>query len=192
MKPAEPTPVKFFCGVLYSDAAKLQQARDVMQQKFGPVQWTSLPFPFDMTDYYDPEMGVPIYRLFFSFEKLINPKALAQIKIDCNAVEDHLAVDGRRKVNLDPGYMDYDKVVLASAKYAGHKVYLDFGIYADTTMTYRKGRFYPSEWCFPDFKSGGYEEAFLHIRAQYKGQLRKMKKFADSSRFHPSSQVARK
>jgi hypothetical protein len=176
MKPIEPTPVKFFCGILYSDAEKLQQAFALMQQKYGPVEWTSPAFVFDMTDYYDPEMGDSIQRLFYSFENLVNPKNLAQIKIDCNEIEDLLAVDGLRKVNLDPGYMDYDKVVLASAKYAGHKIYLDFGIYADTTMMYRKGDYYPSEWCFPDFKSGDYKELFLHIRAQYKGQLRKLKK----------------
>jgi len=39
----------------------------------------------------------------------INPARLAEIKLICNDLEDQIAVDGKRKVNLDPGYMDYDK-----------------------------------------------------------------------------------
>ena len=164
MQPHEPTPVKLVCGVLFSDVNKLAQARALLQECYGPVDWT---------DYYVPEMGQPIFRLFFSFRELINPKELARIKIECNTIEEQVASNGLRKVNLDPGYLDYDKFVLASAKYAAHKIYLDFGIYADTTFIYRKGRFHPSEVCFPDFKSGLYNEVFLHIRATYKGQLRK-------------------
>jgi len=174
MKPFEPTPVKLVCGVLYSDAEKLAAARELLEQQFGPIEWKSKDFPFDVTDYYVPEMGSPISRLFFSFRHLINPKELAQIKIDCNDIENRLAIKGQRKVNLDPGYLDYDKFVLASAKYAGHKIYLDHGIYADTTFMYSKGQFHPSEYCFPDFKSGRYNEVFLHIRSLYKGHVRKM------------------
>jgi hypothetical protein len=118
-------------------------------------------------------MGSPIHRVFYSFRNLINPKELAPIKIECNTIEDQLAIDGRRKVNLDPGYLDYDKFVLASAKYAGHKIYLNYGIYADTTFMYSKGQYHPSDFCFPDFKSGLYNEVLLHIRAAYKKQVKK-------------------
>ena len=172
MQPQEPTPVKLVCAVLYSDAGKLAAARDRLEKEFGLIDHTSPVFPFDITDYYVPEMGAPIYRLFYSFQELINPKELASIKVACNDIEAQLAIDGQRKVNLDPGYLDYDKFVLASAKYAGHKIYLDYGIYADTTLKYSKGKYKPSVWCFPDFKSGLYETLFLHIRAMYKKQLR--------------------
>ena len=121
-------------------------------------------------------MGTPIHRLFYSFQNLINPKQLAQIKIDCNEIEEQLAVGGHRKVNIDPGYLDYDKFILASAKYNAHKIYLDLGIYADLTLTYRRGHFIPSQYCFPDFKNGVYEKEILFMRAKYKGQLRKMNK----------------
>lgn len=173
MQPHEPTPVKLVCGVLYSDTDKLVAARELLEKQCGPIEWKSKEFPFDVTDYYVPEMGSPIFRLFYSFRTLFNPKKLAQIKIHCNEIEDQFALDGLRKVNLDPGYLDYDKFVLASAKYAGHKIYLDHGIYADTTFMYSKGQFHPSDYCFPDFKSGRYNEVFLHIRAIYKGQVRK-------------------
>jgi len=176
MKPTEPTPVKLICGVLYSDEELLQKARENLEDKFGHIDYTSKIFPFDVTDYYIPEMGIPIFRLFYSFKELINPKELARIKIECNNIEEHLAVGEHRKVNIDPGYLDYDKLVLASAKYNAHKIYLDLGIWADLTLTYRRGHFIPSQYCFPDFKNGVYEKEILFMRAKYKGQLRKMNK----------------
>jgi hypothetical protein len=168
MKPQPPKPVKLFIGVLFSDEAKLEQARKLCEQEFGPLDWTSPDFPFDVTDYYCAEMGTGIVRRFWSFATLIQPDELPAVKLTTNRIEDELAVDGRRKVNLDPGYLDYDKVVLASAKYCGQKIYLRDGIYADLTLHYEKGHYYPYPWSFPDFKSGRYERAFLRIRELYK------------------------
>jgi hypothetical protein len=91
-----------------------------------------------------------------------------KIKIKTNEIEDLVAVKGKRKVNLDPGYMDFNKVILASAKYNGQKIYLDLGIYADPTLSFEKGNFNPYPYSFPDFKTGEYNETFLQIRALYK------------------------
>ena len=173
MKPAEPTPVKLFCGVLYSDDDLLQQAKMLLIEKYDEIDFQSAPVPFEITEYYRPEMGWPIYRIFWSFKRLINPIEIAQIKHECNEVEEQLAIDDQRKVNLDPGYLDYDKIVLASAKYNGQKIYLNFGIYADLTLHYEKGNFSPYPWSFPDFKSGHYNKTFLQIRETYKAQLKK-------------------
>jgi hypothetical protein len=174
MQPSEPMPVKLVCGVLYSDEKLLDLARQLLIEIYGPIDYKTQVFPFKVTDYYIPEMGSPIYRLFYSFKALINPKELARIKIECNEIEDKIAVGGKRKVNLDPGYMDYDKFVLASAKYNAHKIYLDFGIWADLTLMYTHGKLVPSDYAFPDFKTGEYEKEILFIRAKYKGQVRKM------------------
>ncbi len=141
--------------------------------QYGKIDFESQLFQFDVSDYYRAEMGWPIWRVFWSFEQLIAPNHIASIKIACNAMEQALAVEGHRKVNLDPGYMDYDKIVLASAKYNGQKIYLDFGIYADLTLRYEKGDYYPFPWSFPDFRSGKYNRTFLRMRELYKAQLKK-------------------
>lgn len=199
MKPEEPGPVKLVVGVLYSDEGLLEKGLALLSEIYGPVDYRSPAFPFDRTDYYVPEMGSPIFRIFVSHERLIHPRDLARIKIETNAMEEKLAVQSRsgrfetgpvperslnlperseslpegalsRKVNFDPGTMDYDKFVLASAKYNGQKVYLDLGIWADLTLHYEKGRFDPYPWSFPDFKSGLYQEVFMEIRARFKAQ----------------------
>lgn len=174
MQPSPPLPVKLICGILYSDAALLETAMGRLEQSYGRIDYRSPHFPFTITDYYVAEMGSPIWRLFCSFHPLISPAELPRIKIACNAIEAELEVAGRRKVNLDPGYMDYDKLVLASAKYNAHKIYLDLGIYADATLHYEKGRYQAAPYAFPDFRSGEYNEAFMNIRARYKGELRKL------------------
>lgn len=174
MKPVEPDRVKFFIGILYSDESLFGQALEMLHKKYGEIDFVSDPFPFDITDYYEPEMGSPIVRKFVSFERLIHPKELARIKIETNEVENLLTVRHDRKVNLDPGIMDYDKVVLASAKYNGQKIYLDHGIWADLTLHFEKNHFDPYPWSFPDFKKGLYNDIFLKIRQKYKGQRRKV------------------
>lgn len=173
MKPSEPVMAKLFCGVLYSDDNLLQKSQTLLVKKYGAIDYQSEPFEFAISEYYRPEMGWPIFRIFWSFTRLIHPKAIARIKIECNEIEQQLAIENNRKVNIDCGYMDYDKVVLASAKYNGQKIYLDFGIYADLTLHYEKGDFYPYPWSFPDFKSGAYNKTLLRIRENYKVQLKK-------------------
>jgi hypothetical protein len=173
MKPSKPIPVKLFCGALYSDAQLLKKSRLLLNKRYGEIDFQGEQFCFDISEYYRAEMGWPIYRLFWSFERLINPNEIARIKVECNEIEDQLAVHSNRKVNLDPGYLDYDKIVLASAKYNGQKIYLDYGIYADLTLHYEKGNYYPYPWSFPDFKNGGYNRTFLRIRELYKVQLKK-------------------
>jgi len=69
--------------------------------------------------------------------------------------------------------MDVCKVILASAKYNGQKIYLTDGIYADPTLHYEKGHFHPYPWSFPDFKTGQYERTFTRIRELYKAGRRK-------------------
>jgi hypothetical protein len=168
MIPSAPDPVKLFVGALFSDEDFFEQAVELLVREYGPVDYRSEPIPFDVTDYYQDEMGGPIQRIFLSFQELIDPGRLAEIKIKTNQIENQLAVEGRRKVNLDCGYMDVCKVVLASAKYNGQKIYMGQGIYADPTLHYEKGHFVPYPWSFPDFKTGQYEKIFLKIRDLYK------------------------
>ncbi|MCF7918612.1 MAG: DUF4416 family protein [Candidatus Cloacimonetes bacterium] len=171
MKPDKPQDVKLIIGFLYHELAAYQQAEELCREKWGSVDYHSKEYFFDMTSYYNEEMGMPIFRCFNSYQKLIDPSRLAEIKLQSNEIEDALTVTGKRRVNLDPGYLDYDKLVLASAKYNYQKIYLGEGIYADPTLFYRKGRFQAPEWAFPDFKAELYENDFLHIRFIYKKQL---------------------
>lgn len=171
--PKSPLPVKLIIAALYSDENLLNAAREKLLQHCGPIDFISQAFPFALTDYYVPEMGAPITRLFYGFAQLISPDDLARIKLATNAIESELSRNGKRLVNLDPGYLDPDKLVLASAKYNGQKIYLAEGIWADLTLHYEKGHFTAYPWSFADFRSGAYEKMFLRLREIYKAQLKR-------------------
>ena len=172
MQPQPPQQVLYFIGALYSRAHLLVQAKKLCAHRIAPLDMESASYPFEDTHYYDEEMGAGQQRHFFSFARLMSPGRLAALKIICNEIEDALAVNGKRKVNLDVGYMDFHKLVLASAKYNGQKVYLDLGIYADTTLVFESGAFRALENTFPDFSSSTYHSDFLRFRQRYKELLK--------------------
>jgi hypothetical protein len=171
-KPMPVTPVKLFTGILCADDALLEGARRTLENRFGPVDYVSSRFLFDLTNYYENEMGASIGRWFWSFERLIDPGILPQVKLFTNDTESEFAGDGKRKINLDPGYLDFHKVILASVKERAQKIYLGSGIYADPTLYYLKGRFHCYDWSLPDFKTDLYYPVFEELRKLYRTALR--------------------
>lgn len=166
-------PVKVIAAILYKERSPVDKALDMLSRNFGRVDYESPALPFDVTDYYHQEMGSPLSRLIVSFENLLPPSALAEIKKDSMEVEKALLnPGGGRSVNIDSGYMDFDKVVLGSVKPGPYKIYLRDDIWADMTLHYEKGTFHPFPWTFADFKDGRYNDFFLRIRESFKKQSR--------------------
>lgn len=167
-----PLPVKFFIASLYSSAECLQKAISLIEKEWGEIEFQSADYPFNVTDYYAPEMGSNINRKLLVFRELYSPVILVDMKLRCNAIEHEIAVDNKRLANLDAGYLDHNKIVLASAKDAGQKVYLDKGIYADLAGRYKAGKYQPFEWSFPDFRDGRYDVDLVAVRKIYMKQLK--------------------
>ncbi|MGB9847202.1 MAG: DUF4416 family protein, partial [Desulfotomaculales bacterium] len=90
-------PVKMLVGLLAARKELFDAVRMRLEQVWGPVDLQSEIMDFDYTRYYDNEMGRPLYRRFLSFEKRVDPGLLSGIKVATNALEDELAVDGRRQ-----------------------------------------------------------------------------------------------
>jgi len=165
-------PVKLVCGMLYREGKDGAAASGCLRRRFGPVDFESVSVPFTQTGYYQKEMGSGLRRKFFSFRKLIAADSLSGIKLITNRIETALSADGRRKVNLDPGYLDLARLVLASTKDFSHRIYISRGIYAEITLLYdRCGTFRPLEWTYPDYRSSCYLSIFERIRSIYYGQI---------------------
>lgn len=167
-----PEPMKYFVAILFCTPDALDAGKQALTNTWGPFDFEGRDYEFDMTNYYESEMGTPLYRRLVSFEHLLPPTELTDMKLRCNEIEDALAHDGKRIVNLDAGYLDHNKVVLASAKARGQKIYLDKGIYADLVGFYKHGRYQPFDWTFPDFTDGRYDQELLAIRQIYLRQRR--------------------
>jgi hypothetical protein len=171
-EPRSVNPVKLLVAILWSDAGALDQAIGALRAEWGEIDFRGPDHPFDMSDYYESEMGVDLRRQLAAFATLVPPESIRQAKLKCNTIEDRLASDGSRRVNLDIGYLDHNKVVLASVKYAGQKIHLGDGIYADMIARYKHGRYQPFEWTFPDFRDGRYDDELDQIRRVYLHQLK--------------------
>ncbi|MBD3246955.1 MAG: DUF4416 family protein [Candidatus Omnitrophica bacterium] len=166
-----PRPVKFFFGVLYSEESIYIRARELLAEKYGTCDFETKPVPFTFTDYYQEEMGSGLLRRFFSLRTLRTPARLVGIKLDSIGVEKKFSVGERRKINIDPGYINEAKLVLASTKDFSHRIYLSRGIFAEVTLTYQHRKFRPLPTTFPDYRTEWYREQFEQIRTRYREQL---------------------
>jgi hypothetical protein len=144
-----------------------------LESRFGPIDFKGAFTPFDATDYYRKEFGDGLHRGFASFRGLFDPAGLPDYKREAAALEAAWSAGGKRSCNLDAGYLDPDKLVLASYKRGPGKLYFRDGVYADMLLKYADGRFEPLPWAFPDFRDGRYNKGLLAIREKLKSELRK-------------------
>ncbi len=169
-KPARP--VKLFIGMIAQDPHGLEGPMKSLQANHGPLDFESLPKPWDYTPYYAEELGTSLIRKFIFFERLITPDELWNIKRATNKIEEQtgLVMDGkfRRRVNLDPGYLTQSKVVLATTKDFAHRIYLQEGIYAEVTLIYQGKSFQPMPYTYPDYRTKEYLELFNQARETYR------------------------
>ena len=81
-----------------------------------------------------------------------------------NDIESFFSVSGKRKINLDPGYITLAKVVLASTKNYSHRIYLGKGIYAELALLYKNRQFIAMPYTYNDYKDIRYLNMFMKVR----------------------------
>ncbi|MBM4444798.1 MAG: DUF4416 family protein [Chloroflexi bacterium] len=167
----EPQPVKAFVGVLTSRLSLLRRVDELLSERLGPIDVESETLDFDYTGYYEKEMGPGLKKRFLGFERLVPPEALVEMKLFTNELERAVSEEGRRTVNLDPGYLTAARVVLASTKDYAHRIYLGKGIYGEITLLYRDRGFQELPWTYPDYRSQPYHEYLTRLRRTYLAQI---------------------
>lgn len=170
----EHRPVKLIVGMFTAREELFAAARAELCEFYGPVDHVSPVWPFDFTSYYAEEFGENLLRQFFAFAELIDPAGLWKIKLFTNTLESQLASQGKRQANLDPGYLDLSKLVLATTKNHQHRIYLGRGIYAEVTLRFTRGSFRPWEWTYPDYRTEHYVQFFNEVRRTYLEQLKQL------------------
>ncbi|MFH1441538.1 MAG: DUF4416 family protein [Candidatus Omnitrophota bacterium] len=194
--------VKLIIGFIFNNETALRKAKSYLKKYFGQIDFESIVLPFIHSDYYDKEFGKNLKRQFISFQKLINAERLADIKIISNKIEEKLAINHRlremeltplprrgdsflrkqeggavfnpRSINIDPGYLDMAKLILATTKDFVHRIYLKKGIFSEVTLFYRDKSFSPWEWSYPDYKTKEYLSIFNQIRTIYAQQTKNL------------------
>jgi hypothetical protein len=112
-------------------------------------------------------MGTPLFRRMLAFKRLIKQSALANIKLFTNDLEGEYSIHGRRRVNIDPGYLLHERFVLATGKNYSHRIYIGSKIYADLTLIYQKGHFNKMPWTYPDYASENVMTFLEWVRKKY-------------------------
>jgi hypothetical protein len=173
--PQDPKPAKLFVSVIAGSRGHIAKVLSKLTGSYGILDFVSPLLAFDYTDYYYAEMGQPLVRRFASFEGLIPQDDLAQIKVQTNLLENEQSAGGKRRVNIDPGYLLAERLVLASGKNYAHRIYLSGGIYADLTLIYRDQEYRPLAWTYPDYAELKVRNWLRALRQKYLLQLREEK-----------------
>ena len=113
-------------------------------------------FEFNLTDYYQSEMGTGLKKMILGFQPARDPSEAPNWKLQSNDWEVDFCqahdYPESRPVNLDPGYLTLAKFVLLTTKDRDHRLYLRDGIYAEVTMSFSRGSWQPQRWTYPDYQ----------------------------------------
>lgn len=162
--------IKPIAGLLSTQKSIFVELAVQMASEYSPIDHATEILPFPHSTYYENEMGQPLYRQFVSLRELMHPDELVSMKEWSNALEDEWAVDGKRIINIDPGYITLHNLVLASAKDFSHRIHLGRGIFGDVNLIYSgQGGYQALPWSYPDYVE---QAAFFNeVRSTYKQQL---------------------
>jgi len=153
------------CSCLTADEGLAAAAAALLEDRYGPIAMRSPWYEFELSGYYAAEMGAaPLRRIWWCFAELCKPEDLAVYRLSTGEVEAGFARAGCRQVNLDPGYLDYGKLVLASRKEAPDKIYMGTGVWAHTCLRFRFGKFEAPDHSFADFKDGRFDGFMVEAR----------------------------
>jgi hypothetical protein len=175
--PQEARKVKLISSLFSPEEGLIDTVIKEMEEHFGPVDWVSGKLFFDRTRYYEREMAWPLHRRFVTFFKLIKPDSIVDIKLVTNRIEREHLVDTKRRINIDPGYISLERLILATGKNYIHRIYLAKGIYADLTLIFHGGTFKPLSWTYPDYADERVIGMFNIVRSAYLQHIREKEHF---------------
>lgn len=160
---------KLIVGVIYNDLTVYGEAVKMLVDAFGPIDRESERFSFsrEFSEYYDEELGGEGMRVILSFRDTVDPARQAEIKKMTNEFERILSVGGKRKVNLDPGFINHGRLMLATTKKAGFRIPLTDGIYTELTLYWARGAWQKLPWSYRDYQSERVQSFITEVRRDY-------------------------
>jgi hypothetical protein len=179
-QPRPPKPAKLVIGFFLKEKRVGTHVVKALVEKYGAVDLASSWLPFNFTTYYTDEMGTPLFRRLIAFKQLMHQVSLSDIKLFTNDLEHEYSIDGKRMVNIDPGYLLHERFVLATGKNYSHRIHIGKGIYADLTLMYSKGRYESLPWTYPDYASENILTFLNQVREKYGVDLRHINESSES------------
>ena len=168
----QPHKTKLFSAIMFRPETDLNDILKTLIREFGPVDDAYGPIAFNFSNYYEEEMGAGLLKTYISFSRPFDREILPDIKKLTNNLESAYSINGKRAINVDPGYIAKDKLVLASTKDFYHRLYLGNGIYGEVTLHFRKGKYRYFSWTYPDYMDPEFLAFLTTVRAKMVKELR--------------------
>jgi hypothetical protein len=161
---------RLIVSIIYNSLDGLADSLKLLEKQFGRVQCETMELTYTSGSYAE-EMGDNLQRRFYSFERLVERDRLPEIKAACHKVENQLGDLVQdyafRTVNIDPGVLTPDNLIMASHREYNHRVYLRDGVFAELALVYSRGRFVRLPWTVVDFCQGEAIEFFVRVRQSF-------------------------
>jgi hypothetical protein len=176
----EPPPAKLFLAAFGPDIALLDKASKEFGTFFdgkGEPDLASQDLPIIETAYYQKEMGPDLFKRFMTFPGLMDIPSLPDLKLKAMELERNYAKEsGQRRVNLDPGYVFAGGLVLSTAKFSGHRLYLGQGIWGELTLHFHRGAPEGLNWTYRDYLSRPVKDLVVKARQIYLNDVKNVPK----------------
>ncbi len=169
---------KLIIGVIYHEKEILERALEILTHEFGEIEAVSEEFSFseDFSTYYDSELGGEGFRRIYSFKDTVAPERQADIKTRTNEIEAEFSVLGKRRINLDPGFINHGRLLLATTKETGFRIPLKNGIYTELTLFWARGGWQKLPWTYRDYQSERVQKFITEVRRTYLKQRKNAEK----------------
>jgi hypothetical protein len=161
----KPLKVIFFNAILFN-SDYISDPDELLEPLFGKPILKTKYFNFDHTEYYVPEMGTSLVKYFAGYDIMDYPDKLSLFKLNAVDFEDSYLLNGKRIINVDPGYVALEKVVAASTKNFSHRIYLQENIYADLQLYRKNKKFQALPWTFYDYQKKFVIDFFDNLRKE--------------------------
>lgn len=155
MAKIDPAPrALLFQAVMVNDVDMFVDIESLLQRYYGKIYSQSNCFQFDkVSSYYQSEMGDMLWKKFYIFAPCISLEHVHRYKLESQFIESRYAKQGKRCLNLDPGYLTLYQFSLLTTKPFSHRSYLADGIYSECTLIAKGNSYVLLPWTYPDYQT---------------------------------------
>lgn len=163
-----------FMAVMYANEKVFLNSKAELVKKYGNVKAESDAYDFSFTDYYTPEMGPGLKKKLLVFEKNVSKEELADVKFFITEVEKKFSKDGKRAVNIDPGYLSSKELVLATFKEKSFKEKINDRVWVHKVLEFDNDNVKQFFHTFADYRDKKNQEFILKNKLKWTNHVKKM------------------
>lgn len=148
-----PTPPGLLFGSFLFQKVRHTEA-DLLQlwtEEYGPSEILRPAFN-PLMEYYSKEMAGELGRFLVITQNVYSRSELLKSKLLSLEWERKFAVQEKRTVNVDTGFLSLENFLLATTKNYSHRIFIGDDIFADLTFEFKHGKFQALPWTYPDYQ----------------------------------------